>query len=286
VAAFGIANFSCMDAFMKGLSIEIGAYNAMLWRSIIGAAVAIPLFLFQARRWPDRATVILHIQRSVAAGISVLLFFWGLARVPMAEGVALTFLSPIIALFLAAALLGETIRRAAVVASVVAFGGVGVILLGRAGGAGGSDALHGAVAIIIAGIFYAYNLVLLRRSAMIAGPIEITFFTNIVFVGLYGIAAPVAASVPAADQLLRLTAAALLAILSSLALSWAYARAEAQRLVSVEYTAFIWSAILGALVFGERVLPLTIVGALLIISGCVIAARGRQGPGPTTEAAA
>jgi S-adenosylmethionine uptake transporter len=286
VAALGIANFSCMDAFMKGLSIEMGAYNAMLWRSVAGLAISTPIFLVHARTWPPRATLLLHVKRSVAAGISVLLFFWGLVRVPMAEGVALTFLSPIMALFLAALLLKERIRRAAIGASLIAFGGVIVILLGRAGGQGGPDALHGAVAILLASAFYAYNLVLLRRSAMIAGPVEITFFTNLVFAALYGIAAPVAATVPEFGQVLRLTAAATLAILSSLALAWAYARAEAQRLVSVEYTAFVWSAILGAVVFGEALMPATVIGAAMIIAGCIVAARGRPTPGPTTEAAA
>jgi S-adenosylmethionine uptake transporter len=286
VAMVGIATFSCMDAFMKGLSIEIGAYNAMLWRSIIGLAMSIPMFAVWGRGWPGRSTAIIHLKRSVAAGISVLLFFWGLARVPMAEGVTLTFLSPIIALFLAALMLGEQIRRRTIGASLLAFAGVGVILSGRAGGEGGPDALHGALAIILAGMFYAYNLVLLRRSALLAGPVEITFFTNLVFVGLYGIAAPVAATVPDAGQVLRLSAAAALAILSSLALAWAYAHAEAQRLVTVEYTAFVWATILGAIVFGERLLPLTVAGAALIIAGSILAARGRAAPAPATEAAA
>ena len=38
VACIGIASFTLMDAFMKGLSIAIGAYNATLWRTGAGAA--------------------------------------------------------------------------------------------------------------------------------------------------------------------------------------------------------------------------------------------------------
>jgi S-adenosylmethionine uptake transporter len=286
VAALGIAIFSCMDAVMKGLSIEIGAYNAMLWRAIVGLVMSGVLFVAIGAKWPPRETVILHIQRSGAAGISVLLFFWGLVRVPMAEGVALTFLSPIIALFLAAPMLGEKIGRSAIGASLLAFAGVGVIVLGKAGEGGGPQALHGALAIVLASLFYAYNLVLLRRSALVAGPIEITFFSNLVFTGLYALGAPVAAIVPALHYMPRLALAAGLAIVSSLLLAWAYRRAEAQRLVSVEYTAFVWSAILGAIVFGEKVLPLTILGAVMIIGGALIAARAKPSPGPTTEAAA
>jgi S-adenosylmethionine uptake transporter len=70
---------------------------------------------------------------------------------------------------------------------------------------------------------------------------------------------------------------------SAVALAWAYARAEAQVLAPVEYTAFVWSALFGWLVFAERVSPWTIGGALLIIAGCLVAVR-RPIPAPQTEA--
>ena len=287
VACLGIAIFSCMDAIMKWVSLDIGAYNAMLWRSIFGTVMSAVPFLVLRQPWPDRARLILHIKRSGAAGISILLFFWGLVRVPMAEGVALSFLSPIIALLLAAPVLGEKVGRSAILACLLAFSGVIVIVLGKAHEGGGPAAVHGAIAIILAGVFYAYNLVLLRQSALVAGPIEITFFTNLVFAGLYLLGAPIgAAMLPLRSApLIAAAAAAAIAVVSSLLLSWAYARAEAQRLVPVEFTAFIWAAILGAIVFGERVLPLTVLGAAMIVGGCVIAARGRPAPVPSTEAA-
>ena len=31
----GIASFSVMDGLMKGASLAVGAYNAMLWRSLL-----------------------------------------------------------------------------------------------------------------------------------------------------------------------------------------------------------------------------------------------------------
>jgi S-adenosylmethionine uptake transporter len=285
IACLGIATFSCMDAIMKRVSIDIGAYNAMLWRSVIGLALSIPLFLIARVKWPDRDRLILHTKRSVAAGISVLLFFWGLVRVPMAEGIALSFLSPILALILSAPMLGEKVGRSAIGACLLAFAGVIVIVLGKTQEGGGPAAFHGAIAIIVAGLFYAYNIVLLRRSALLAGPIEITFFTNLIFTGLYLIGAPIGAAWLPLRSAPLIALASGLAVVSSLLLAWAYARAEAQRLVPVEFTAFLWAAILGAIVFGEKVLPLTIAGAAMIIGGCVIAARGRDAKIPSTEAA-
>ena len=72
-------------------------------------------------------------------------------------------------------------------------------------------------------------------------------------------------------------------LLSALLLAWAYARAEAQILAPVEYTAFVWAACLGYAVFGEHVSVFTLAGAALIIAGCVVAVR-RPAPGPQSEA--
>jgi S-adenosylmethionine uptake transporter len=58
-------------------------------------------------------------------------------------------------------------------------------------------------------------------------------------------------------------------------LAWAYARAEAKTLIPVEYTAFIWSAIFGALIFGETLTKTVLAGAALIVTGCLIAAFSR-----------
>lgn len=66
---------------------------------------------------------------------------------------------------------------------------------------------------------------------------------------------------------------ALLATLSMLAIAWAYARAEAQALVPMEYTAFLWAALVGWIAFAEPVTRATIAGVGLIVLGCVMAVR-------------
>ncbi|MCG7349683.1 DMT family transporter [Sphingomonas sp. ACRSK] len=273
-ASAGIAIYSCMDALMKGLSIASGAYSAVLWRSVAGVLLTGAVFLARRQRWPERKALRLHVLRGLAAGLSVLLFFWGLVRVPMAQGVALTFLSPLIALFLAAALLGERIRRAAILGSVVAAVGVLVIALGQAQAGASADVVMGALAIVLASVLYAYSLILLRQQAQLADPLEVTLFTSLVIGVLLALGAPWLAIWPASDQLVPIVGSAILGSISALLLAWSYGRAEAQVLAPVEYTAFVWAALLGYLVFDERVSPFTVAGALLIVGGCLVAVRG------------
>ncbi|MBX9797656.1 DMT family transporter [Sphingomonas sp.] len=282
----GIATYSVMDAVMKALSIESGAYSALLWRSIAGVVLTGAIFLARRQRWPGPAALKLHVARGLVTGGSVLLFFWGLVHVPMAQAVALTFLAPLIALFLAGALLGEQVGRGAVIGSLAASGGVLMIAAGQVRGGGGEALWLGSGAVVLASILYAYSLILLRQQAQAASPLEVTFFTSVVLGAALLLGAPWLAVAPSMAQLPWVVVAAAIGSLSAFLMAWAYAHAEAQLLSMVEYTAFIWAAILGYLVFGEAVSLFTVAGAVLIVGGCAIAVRGTSTPAPMTEAAA
>jgi S-adenosylmethionine uptake transporter len=80
--------------------------------------------------------------------------------------------------------------------------------------------------------------------------------------------------------------AAISSIISLLLLSWAYARAEAQILIPVEYTAFVWAALFGWLFFAEPVTVPVLLGTVLIVSGSLIAARAKPEPVNQVEIAA
>ena len=274
IACIGIALFSLMDAVMKGLAIEIGAYNAMLWRTIIGALLGGALFFARREKLPSQAAFKLHALRSSNGALMAVLFFWGIVRVPLAEGIALSFIAPLITLYLAAVLLGEKISRNAILASLLGIAGVGVILAGRLGTeAHDEDALWGIGAIFASAILYSYNLILQRQQAQVATPGEVAFFQSLLAACFLALASPWLAVVPNAEDWVPLGQAALLATGSLFLLSWAYARAEAQILVTVEYTAFIWAALFGWLIFAEPVTFYTLVGTGLIVVGCLIATR-------------
>ena len=284
VATLGIFSFSVMDALMKGLALSIGTYNALLWRTLTGALVAAVFFFGLGNRWPGKPAMRVHLTRGLLGVPMALTFFWGLARVPLAQAIALAFVAPLIALYLAAALLEEKIERRALFASLLGFAGVLVIFWGQREAELGPDAFRGSIAILVSAGLYAYNIILMRRQALLAKPTEIAFFTSGIMGGSFLLAAPFLAQAPPAGQVPAIVAAAMLAFASLLLLSWAYARAEAQHLAPVEYTSFLWAAILGFLFFAEPVQPFTLVGAAMIVGACLAAATRRPPPGPDVEA--
>ena len=276
VAALGIATFAGMDVFMKGLSIAIGTYNAILWRTLIALLIVAALFLPRRIRWPSLSIIRLHVWRGVVTSLMAFLFFWGLVHVPLAEAIGLSFIAPLIALYLAAVLLNEQIGDKAIMASVIGLTGALVVIGGKLGGHYSDNVGQGIAAILLSAMLYAYNLILQRQQALIADPLEIAFFQNGTMLGVYLLFAPFWAVAPPYAMLPNLAAAALLGIASILLLSWAYARAEARILIPVEYTAFIWAALFGWLVFAEAITAATLVGTVLIVAGCLLAARQQQ----------
>ena len=82
----------------------------------------------------------------------------------------------------------------------------------------------------------------------------------------------------------RLCLAALLAVCSLLLLlTRAYRLAEAQKLVSIEYTAFIWAAIFGWLDICESGGLRTLLGTALIVLGCFISASDTKSNSTASE---
>jgi S-adenosylmethionine uptake transporter len=286
VCVLGIALFSGMDAVMKGLVLTIGTFAAMFWRNLIGIGLSGVAYLPRRRGWPPRRTMAIHVARGVLSTAMGFLFFWGIGRVPLAQAIALAFIAPLMALFLAALMLDETIGRRTVGASLVAFAGVIVIFVGQARAELGRDALIGSVAILASAVLYALNIILMRRQALVADALEITFFQSvIVTVALAALVPIVGMSPPPPGQWPWLLLAACLAITSLILLGWAYARAEASYLAATEYTAFLWASLFGWLVFREPLSPFTVAGAALIVAGCILAARRPQVASPPLEAA-
>ncbi|MBU7579516.1 MAG: DMT family transporter [Porphyrobacter sp.] len=273
-ALLGVGFLSLMDAFMKEAALIAGAYTATVLRAFIGAALIAPLWLARGARMPGREVWKLHIERGIVSAFMALSFFYAITVLPLAEAIALSFIAPLIALYLARVLLGETISRQATVASLLGFAGTLVIVGGRIG----SGAFDGKVALGVASLFvsavlYAYNFIVIRRQAQVAGALEIatmhSLLSGVVLLGL----APLFWETPQGEAWWPLVIAGALTVCGSFTIAWAYARAEANALVPTEYSGFVWAALFGWLFFREAVTWPTLAGTALIVTGCWIAAR-------------
>lgn len=284
-AALGaVAVLSVMDAVMKALVIAIGIYAVSIWRALANLIVASAMYLPHRLPWPTRATLRIHVWRAVVITMMAFLFFWGIGRVPLAQAISLTFIAPLIALLLASVFLHEEIGSRSIAGSLIAFGGVVVIVAGQATAQVGPGVLLGTAAILGSALCYAVNIVLMRKQAVAAKPLEINFFQGLTVAVIWG-AVVLAGGLPPLPGAHTgwIIVASLMSTTGGLLFAWAYARAEASYLAVTEYSAFIWASALGWIVFHERVSIFTLAGAALIVGGCLLAARGKPAAPPEMD---
>ena len=275
-ALAAVAVLSIMDAVMKHLVLAIGLFAVSLWRAVANLFFSSALYLPRRQHWPSRKTLWIHVIRGVDVMVMAALFFWGIARVPLAQALALTFIAPLIAMLLAPLFLKERLNARLIGGAIAAFAGVLVIVVGQARTQVQADVLLGIAAIIGSAICYSGNILMMRWQALAAKPLEINFFQAIVVLILWLAVFPFL-GIPAwpGGQLGYILVASILSTTGGLLFAWAYARGEASYLAVTEYSGFIWASICGWVAFSERVSLYTLAGAILIVGGCLIGARGK-----------
>ena len=271
MALLGVLMFSLLDTIMKAQALAMGTYSAMFWRMAFGMLFAF-LLLFprvQVRTISGPALKI-HMLRAALTTLMTYLFFFSLTRIPLAQAIGLSFIAPIISLFLAAPLLGERIQSNAKIAATLGFMGVVVVVGSELLSIDASSDLLGLSAVLVFALLYALYLILQRKHSLMASPLEIVFYQNIMVFGMLLLGAPFFVSLPAnAAQWGGAALAAAFAMGSLALMSMAYRRAEIQKLTSIEYTAFIWGALFGWLFFAEGLSVQTLLGTVLIVADCL-----------------
>ncbi|TGD95952.1 DMT family transporter [Methylobacterium nonmethylotrophicum] len=274
LAALGIGLLSLMDATIKGLSERYGVTEIAFARYVVGTLVMAGVLGVLRPGWPSAATWRSNGLRAVLVVATALSFFHGLSVLPLAEALALSFLSPIFIALFAALFLRERVRPPVWAGLVVGFLGVGIVVAGQVGAEGPrTGSAWGIAAILASALTYALSMVLLRARARHDPVITIVAIQNAGPAAM--LAAPAAwtwTPVAGPDWAL-LVLVGVLGVAGHLVLSRAYARAEAARLAAMEYTALLWAIGLGYLAFGEVPGLATLAGAGLILAGSALAAR-------------
>jgi drug/metabolite transporter (DMT)-like permease len=274
VAAEGL--LTLMDALIKLLSARYPTLQIAFLRYGFGLVGAALYAAWSRPGWPTREAVLHNGIRAVIIVVTATTFFFALARLPLADAIALSFISPVLTALFGVTLLGERFDWRIAVALAAGFVGMLLIVGGKVGGAGLSgDVLVGAAAVIISAIGYALNIIALRHRATRDPLSQIVLFQNL------GPALLLALPVLWVWTPLALSDIALFALIGTLGvaahtmLAHAFARIEAARLAPVGYVTLVWGVLFGFMFFAEVPGLATLGGAALIVLGTALAQRRR-----------
>ena len=270
----GVGMLSIMDAAIKDVAARYPTFEVAFLRYVAGLLVIGAVVVWLRPGWPSRELIVVNGIRSVLAAVLAVTFFFSLSTLPLAEAVALSFLSPTFLALFGAWLLKEKLSPRIGIALGVGFVGVLVIVGGKLGQAAyGPLALLGAGAALVSAVVYALSLVLLRARARTD---SIPLIVLVLHVGacllLVGPALWVWRT-PTWHDAAIFGATGLFGTGGHLLLANAFARSQAGKLAPYEYTALIWAASLGFAVFGEVPGLATILGAVFIVASALLAER-------------
>jgi drug/metabolite transporter (DMT)-like permease len=257
--------FSIMAIAGRELSREVGTFEILLFRSIVGLPVVAAIILWRDPRLFRTQRLGLHIVRNSAHFAGQFGWMYGVAAIPLAEVFAIEFTLPIWTTLFAALLLGERFTRARGLAMV--FGFIGMLVILRPGTA----AIHpAALAVLFSAMIYAFAHTITKRLAGIEAPLTILFYMTLIQLIIGTGPALYEWVTPAPRLWLWALAIGLTAMVAQYCLTRALALADASVVMPMDFLRLPLIATVGALVYHEAIDPSLFAGALLILTGVII----------------
>lgn len=253
--------FVAVTALVKALDGRLPAAESAFLRYILGAVFLIPMFGALIRSNLTKRQVSLFGLRGLVHALGVILWFYALARIPIAEVTAMNYMSPIYVTLGAVLLLGERLAIRRILAVGVAFLGALVILR-----PGFRELDLGHFAMIGAAIGFAIGYLIAKKlSGEVSAAVVVGMLSLMVPIGL----APMALLnwvTPTLWELVVLMGVACFATAGHYTMTMAFQAAPVSVTMPVQFLQLVWSVLLGAVFFAEPPDFFVILGGLLIVS--------------------
>ena len=279
--------FAVMGALVKAAGERLPVGEIVLARGLVSLALSLAT-LWRAGVHPLGVRRGRLFARGVIGASGLACVFYAVTRLPLAEATVIQYLHPVFTAGLAAWLLRE--RTGGWLALSLALGVAGVLVVARPAALFGGAAAPFeplALAAALAGAFLsACAYVAVRHLSATEHPVVIVFY--FAWVAVLGSLPLVARSLvwPEPFDWPILIGVGVSAQLGQVALTQGLRLEPASRATALSYLQVVFAAGLGALFFGERPGPATLLGALLILAGSLLAIRdGRRGVEPVAEPA-
>src|SRR6056297_4148090 len=253
--------FVGVTALVKVLGTRVPAPQAAFLRYAMGLVFLLPMLATLRDLRLDRSTWGLIGLRGAFHTAGVALWFYAMARIPIADVTAMNYLSPIYVTLGAALFLGEKLAARRVIAVVVALCGALIILR-----PGFREVGAGHLAMLFTAVFFGGSYLLAKLvSGRVSAGVVVAMLSLTVTVGL----APLAWAVwvpPTLWELTILFGVACLATGGHYTMTLAFRAAPLAVTQPVTFLQLVWAVILGAVVFGEAVDGWVIFGGAVIVA--------------------
>lgn len=267
VGAVGL--FAAMGALVKLVSGRYALGEIIFYRGFFATLVLLALAPGQGGWRVLRTSRPLgHALRSLAGLTAMSCTFAALALLPLAEATALGFTAPLLTAALAVPLLGERVTGRRWLALLLGLAGVLVIV--RPGTATFSWA---ALLGVVGAAFVALSMISIRRLGGTERGLTVALYFQLACTLAGAVSLLFVRHLPATADLLALVGIGLLGGMAQVLMTRAYMSGPASWIAPFEYSAILWSTLLGFALWGEVPGPAVILGAALVIGAGLMVMR-------------
>ena len=263
--------FVGVTAVVKHMGDAVPAAQSAFLRYLLGLVFLLPMLPSMARAQLDRRDLSLYGLRGLVHSLGVILWFFAMTRISLAEVTAMNYLVPVYVTLGAALFLGERLRLRRLFAVAAAILGALIILR-----PGIREISPGHVAMLGTAVFFAMSYLIAKRMSGRANPAVVVGMLSVtVTIGLAPFAWAVWVPVTM-EQIGWLFLVAFFATAGHYTMTLAFVAAPIGVTQPVTALQLVWAVALGALAFGEPVDLYVVLGGIVIVSAVIFIALREQ----------
>lgn len=253
--------FIAVTALVKYMGPRLPAAEAAFLRYLIGLVFLAPaLFELRKNRLTRRQWSLFGL-RGFLHSLGVILWFFAMTRISIAEVTAMNYVTPIYVAIGAAIFLKERLAARRIVA--ILMGLVGVLVILRPGF---REISTGHLGMLLAAVVFAGSYLLAKLLAdQLRASVVVMMLSIFVTISLFPFALPVWVT-PTLKELFLLAGVALFATLGHYTMTLAFAAAPVTVTQPVTFLQLLWATILGVVVFDEALDVYVVIGGIIILS--------------------
>ena len=263
---------SVMGGMVRHVSADVHVFVVAFFRTLFGLLVFTPLFLRYGFAPLRTKQLGLQALRGALNSTALLLMFYAFSVTPLAKVMALRFTGPLFATVLALIVLHEVIRARRITAMIVGFSGAMIILR-----PGLVEIDLGALLALCAAAAWAMNMIAIKSLSATESSSTVTIYAVLVTTPATFLAALPFWQTPNWQEMIWLVLIGALGSLSHWSRAQAFKYADITVLLPIDFTALVWAALFGYMIFGEVADVWTWLGGIVIFSSTsYITYRERQ----------
>lgn len=253
--------FVAVTALVKSLGTRIPPAESAFLRYLLGLVFLIPMASSLRKAYLTPRLWALFAGRGVVHTAGVILWFYAMTQIPLAEVTAMNYLSPVYVTLGAALFLGEKLAFRRISAIAVAL--IGALIILRPGF---REVSPGHLAMLFTAVSFGASYLIAKFTVGSNSPAVVVGMLSIfVTIGL----APFALAVwvtPTLTEIAMLFGVACFATAGHYTMTMAFAAAPVAVTQPVTFLQLVWATLLGALAFGEPADIWVISGGGLILA--------------------